>query len=63
MAARFAYKGSRSPSSCADIAKVGLAMKLLDQVRHVARVKHFSYRTEQCYVYWITRFIRRPIKP
>jgi hypothetical protein len=33
-------------------------MKLLDQVRHVARVKHFSYRTEQCYVYWITRYIR-----
>jgi integron integrase len=35
-----------------------LTVKLLEQVRHVARVKHFSYRTEQCYVYWITRFIR-----
>src|SRR5262245_46161991 len=34
------------------------AMKLLDQVRHVARVKHFSYRTEQCYIYWVTRYIR-----
>jgi integron integrase len=33
-------------------------MKLLDQVRHAARVKHFSYRTEQCYVHWIERFIR-----
>jgi integron integrase len=33
-------------------------MKLLDQVRHAARVKHFSYRTEQCYVQWITRYIR-----
>lgn len=33
-------------------------MKLLDRVRHTARVKHFSYRTEQCYVYWAERFIR-----
>src|ERR1041384_5208856 len=33
-------------------------MKLLDQVRHTARVKHFSYRTEQCYVYWAERYIR-----
>lgn len=33
-------------------------MKLLDQVRQVARVRHFSYRTEQAYAYWIERFIR-----
>ncbi len=33
-------------------------MKLLDRVRHAARAKHFSYRTEQCYVYWAERFIR-----
>jgi hypothetical protein len=33
-------------------------MKLLDQVRQVARVKHFSYRTEQAYAYWIERYIR-----
>jgi site-specific recombinase XerD len=33
-------------------------MKLLDRVRHTARVKHYSYRTEQAYVYWIERFIR-----
>ena len=33
-------------------------MKLLDQVRQVARVKHYSYRTEQCYVHWAERFIR-----
>ena len=38
-------------------------MKLLDQVRHVARVKHFSIRTERCYVHWAERFIRfHPIK-
>ena len=33
-------------------------MKLLDQVRHTARVKHFAYRTEQAYVYWAERYIR-----
>ncbi len=33
-------------------------MKLLDQVRQVARVKHFPYRTEQAYVYWVERYNR-----
>lgn len=33
-------------------------MKLLEQVRQVARVRHLSYSTEQCYAYWIERFIR-----
>jgi len=28
------------------------------RIRHVARAKHFSYRTEQCYVYWAERYIR-----
>ena len=31
--------------------------KLLDQVREVIRLKHYSLRTEQCYVDWIKRFI------
>lgn len=31
--------------------------KLLDQVRHILRFRHYSYRTEQTYVYWIKRFI------
>ena len=30
--------------------------KLLDQVRDALRLKHYSYRTEQTYVDWITRF-------
>ena len=30
---------------------------LLDQVRHVLRLKHRSYRTEEAYVQWIKRFI------
>src|SRR5882672_1362609 len=33
-------------------------MKLLEQVRQLARAKHFSYRTEQAYAYWIERYIR-----
>src|SRR5262245_51836454 len=36
----------------------GASMKLLDQVRHAVRAKHYSYRTEQAYVFWIERFIR-----
>jgi len=31
--------------------------KLLDQVRDVLRVKHYAYRTEKTYVFWIRRFI------
>ena len=31
--------------------------KLLEQVRDVIRLKHYSYRTEQSYVYWIRRYI------
>ena len=32
--------------------------KLLDRWRHDLRTKHYSYRTEQCYVAWIVRFLR-----
>jgi len=31
--------------------------RLLDQVREVMRVKHYSIRTEQTYVQWIKRYI------
>jgi len=31
--------------------------KLLDQVRDVIRMKHYSYRTEETYVQWIRRYI------
>ena len=33
-------------------------LKLLDQVREVMRLKHYSIRTERCYCDWIRRFIR-----
>jgi hypothetical protein len=32
--------------------------KLLDQVRDMRRLKHYSLRTERTYCDWITRFIR-----
>jgi hypothetical protein len=31
--------------------------KLLDQVRHALRLKHYALRTEETYVDWIKRFI------
>ena len=36
---------------------VAKSPKLLDQVREVIRMKHYSYRTENTYVDWIKRFI------
>jgi integrase len=33
-------------------------LKLMDQVREVLRVKHYSIRTEQAYCDWIRRYIR-----
>jgi integron integrase len=33
-------------------------MKLLEQVRHVLRVAHYSARTEKAYVYWIVAYVR-----
>ena len=32
-------------------------LKLLDQVREVMRLKHYSIRTERCYGDWIRRYI------
>ena len=33
-------------------------MKLLEQVRQALRVKHYSYRTERCYLRWIEQYVR-----
>ena len=32
--------------------------RLLDQVRDVIRLKHYSIRTEDAYVFWVRRFVR-----
>ena len=39
-------------------AESGKGKKLLDQMRDVMRVKHYSFRTEQTYCDWVERFIR-----
>ena len=31
--------------------------KLLDQVRNLIRLRHYSYRTEEAYAYWIKQYI------
>ena len=33
-------------------------MKLLEQCRQVARLRHLAWSTEKCYLYWIERYIR-----
>ncbi len=33
-------------------------LKLLDQIREVMRLKHYSIRTEQSYTDWVRRFIK-----
>jgi hypothetical protein len=35
----------------------GRPKKLLEQVRDVLRVKHYAYRTEKTYIFWIRRYI------
>ncbi len=32
--------------------------RLMDQVRHILRLKHYSDATERSYVYWILTYIR-----
>jgi integron integrase len=32
--------------------------RLLDQLRQIMRLGHYSIQTERCYVQWVTRFIR-----
>jgi site-specific recombinase XerD len=31
--------------------------KLLDQVRNLIRIRHYSYRTEEAYLHWIKQYI------
>src|SRR6266849_11180444 len=33
-------------------------LKLMDQVREVMRLRHYSIRTERCYCDWIRRYIK-----
>lgn len=42
----------------ATAAETGKSKRLLDQMRDVMRVKHYSFRTEQTYCDWVERYIR-----
>jgi hypothetical protein len=42
----------------ADLIVPNPKLKLLDQVREVMRLKHYSIRTERCYCDWIRRYIK-----
>jgi integron integrase len=39
------------------------APRLLEQVRHVTRLRHYTFATEKAYVQWIKRFILANNKP
>jgi integron integrase len=45
------------PVPSASVAETAPKPKLLDQVRHAIRTRHYSYMTEKAYVGWIKRFI------
>ena len=42
----------------ADLIVPNPKLKLLDQVREVMRLEHYSIRTERCYCDWIRRYIK-----
>jgi hypothetical protein len=45
-------------SSRSDLIVPNPKLKLLEQVRQIMRLKHYSLRTERCYGDWIKRYIR-----
>ena len=47
----------RAPAENRSPAESSPKPKLLDQVRHAIRTRHYSYMTEKAYVGWIKRFI------
>lgn len=49
------YHGNQTPINSDAIARK--APRLLDEVRARLRLKHYSLRTEQAYLYWIRRYI------
>ena len=50
------YRGAGKDAGAG--ARSGRAPRLMDEVRRVLRLKHYSIRTEDAYVGWIVRFIR-----
>ncbi len=53
-----ADKSGRHGAIVGSAPQTGKEKRLLDQVRGVMRLKHYSFRTEQTYCDWVERFIR-----
>jgi integron integrase len=54
---RAAAEPSAAPAPARGITAPPPAPRLLDQVRDQLRLRHYSLKTERCYVRWITQFI------
>jgi Phage integrase, N-terminal SAM-like domain len=52
------HKLSQAFSANAPLSYESVILKLLDQMREVLRLKHYSIRTERSYTDWVRRFIR-----
>lgn len=48
----------RGPAALTESPGPARAPRLLDEVRRCLRLKRYSLRTEQAYLYWIRRYIR-----
>ena len=60
VALAYAHAPAPQPGSCADSPAREHSIqppRLLDRVRHAIQVRHYSRRTEEAYLGWITRFI------
>lgn len=53
-----AERNATAPTAKQDTAPVSDKPRLLDQMRALIRVKHYSHRTEKTYLYWVKFFIR-----
>lgn len=53
-----AERNATAPTAKHDTAPVSDKPRLLDQMRALIRVKHYSLRTEKSYLYWVKFFIR-----
>jgi len=53
-----AGSAAASPQSGAFLVVPNPKLKLMDQVKEVMRLKHYSIRTERCYSDWIRRYVK-----
>jgi len=52
------WGGVDAPGSGFEAVVPNPTLKLMDQVREVMRLRHYSIRTERCYCDWIRRYVR-----